>query len=227
MPNTRWFVTDDAEDRDEDRPGREAPERHRLARARRERLDDPGVVEADEGDEEADPDRDRLLQLEGDRPEDQLAQAAHGEQHHGDSLEHDEAHRLGEARLAARDEAVGDDRVQAHARRDRVGVVRRQPHEDRHHACDETGARQDRPEHERLPEGRMRHPREDDRVDEDDVRHHDERRDTGHRVLRERRSSRCKAEVALEESLSPRRRGDRAHLVCVLPWTRDRPVTRS
>src|SRR5690349_20383411 len=65
----------------------------------------------------------------------------------------------------------------------------------------------------------MRDPREDQRVDEDDVRHHDERRGAGHRVPRERRPTRGKAEVALQEALASERRGDRAHLCCVLPWT--------
>src|SRR6266545_4314526 len=53
-----------AEERDQDRPRREAGQGDRNALP----LDDEtGVVEADEGDEEADADRDRLLQLERDR----------------------------------------------------------------------------------------------------------------------------------------------------------------
>src|SRR5947208_12897345 len=59
----------EAEDGDEDRPGGEAAELDRRAAARLRR-DDPRVVEPDERDEEADADRDRLLQFERDRLED-------------------------------------------------------------------------------------------------------------------------------------------------------------
>src|SRR3712207_8736332 len=50
--------------------------------------------------------------------------------------------RSGEAEPLVGDEREGDDGVQAEAGRDRVRLVRDEPHEDRHHAGDEARRRQ-------------------------------------------------------------------------------------
>src|SRR5919204_277427 len=67
----------EAEERHEHRPRPHVRERHRLDRVL---LHHARVEQADEGDEETDPDRDRLLQLERDRAHDRLTQAGEDEQ---------------------------------------------------------------------------------------------------------------------------------------------------
>ena len=76
------------EGRDEDRPRRQRTEvDYRCAWHH-----DPSALEADERDEEADPDRDRLLQIEGDRIHHLLAKAGEHEDRDRDALDDDEAH---------------------------------------------------------------------------------------------------------------------------------------
>ena len=111
--------------------------------------DEPGVVEPDERDEEPDADRDRLLQLERDRPHDLLAQAGEHERGHDDALEDDEAHRRREGQAVLADELERDDRVDAETRRERVGVVRVEAHQDRHHRGDDARRRDDAVERQR------------------------------------------------------------------------------
>ena len=76
----------------------------------------PALVRPMNADEEADPDRDRLLQLERDRAHDLLAQADEHEDRDREPLDHDQPHRLGEAETLAGDEREGDEGVQAEAR---------------------------------------------------------------------------------------------------------------
>ena len=204
----RTIVTIEPEDGDEDRPGREAAEGDGRALAAD---DDPCLVEPDEGDEEPDADRDRLLQVERDRVEDLLPPAGEDEGRDGDALQHDQAHGGRERQPLADDEAEGDDGVDPEPGRDRVGHVRVQAHRDRHHAGDEAGDGEDLVE--RQSERReVGNPREaqDLRVHEDDVRHHDEGRDAGHRVARERGAVLGEAEMALEERC-PQRPGHLGH----------------
>ena len=137
----------------------------------------PALVQADEGDEEADPDRDRLLQVERDRVHDPLAHPAQDEDRDRDALDDDEPHRGRERQPFAGDEAERDHGVEAEAGRDRIGVVRVEAHQDRHHARDEAR------DGEHLVEGQSELAQlldpgeaEDLGVDEDDVGHDDERR---------------------------------------------------
>ena len=77
-------------------------------------VDEAGVDEADERDEQADADRDRELQLDRDGVEDQAPQAGRGEQHDDEAVDDDEAHRLGPGDLSRpRDR---EERVDAEAR---------------------------------------------------------------------------------------------------------------
>ena len=75
--------------------------------------DHAGARQADEGDEEADPDRDRLLQVERDRVHDPLAHPRQDEDRDRDPLDDDQPHRRRERQPFARDEAERDDRVEA------------------------------------------------------------------------------------------------------------------
>ena len=123
----------------------------------------------------------------------------------------------GQESPAPSDEPERNDRVEAHPGRDRVGLVRDEAHQDRHHAGDETGRGEHRVEGEALVlEARDPREAEDRRVDEDDVRHDHERGHPRERVAGERGAVFGEAELALEPpSLEPRRhRGHRAP-----PWT--------
>ena len=155
--------------------------------------DEAAVDEADEQDEEADADDDRLLELERDGLEDRLAEAGEHEDRDGDTLEDDEAHGALEGEALAEDEAEGDDRVEAHAGRDGVGTVGDQAHEDGHDAGDEAG----RGERGRERQAFAAEP-EDARVHEDDVGHDDEGREPGERVALERRVPLLELEEALQ-----------------------------
>ena len=205
------------EERDEDRPRRQRREVDHRGAAH----DDARVDEADERDEEADPDRDRLLQVERDRVHDLLARPCQHEDRDRDALDDDEAHGGRERQPFACDQAERDHRVEPEARSDRVGHVRVQAHQDRHHARDQAGHGQHLVE--RKPD--LAQPldageAEDLRVHEDDVRHDDERRHAGHRVASERRSVRRELEAALEQSIS---RSAPQSLTSALPWPRFDP----
>ena len=82
-----------------------------------------GVDEADEGDEQADADGDRGLELAWHGVEDELAEA--GEHQHEDdqALQHDEAHRIGPRHLAG--DGVGHEGVEAESGGKREREVRR------------------------------------------------------------------------------------------------------
>jgi hypothetical protein len=174
-----------AEDGHEHRPGGQARKRHGHV-GRRRLHDDAGVVEADEGDEQADPDRDCLLQLERDRAHDRLAQAA--EHEHGDDgpFQHDQPHRRRKREVQRAHQGEGDDRVDPEPGRERVGTVRVEAHQDRHHPGDQARRGEDAREGQRVA-ARALDGGEDARVDEDDVRHDDERRHPGEGVAREGR----------------------------------------
>ncbi len=87
------------------------------------------------------------------------------------------------------DEGEGDDRVQAQARGDRIGHVRVEAHDDRHHPGDEARRGQDGVEGKAgaFEAFDAREP-EDRRVHEDDVGHDDEGRQACDRVPARRRS---------------------------------------
>ena len=141
---------------------------------------DAAVDHADEQDEEADADDDRLLELQRDRLEDRLAEAGEHEDGDGHALEEDEAHGLREREALAEDEAERHDGVEAHAGSDGVGAVGDGAHEDRHDAGDETGGGEHGGEGQTLAA-----ESEDTRVHEDDVGHDDERREPGKHVASE------------------------------------------
>ena len=71
-------------------------ERHR---GRRAGDDDPGILEADEGDEQADPARHRREQMRRDGGDDELADAGEGQQQEGEARDEDvaQSHRPGHA----------------------------------------------------------------------------------------------------------------------------------
>ena len=103
------------------------------------------------------------------------------------------------------DEAEGDDRVQAHPGRDRVGLVGDEPHDDRHHAGDEAGRGEHGVEGEAaVLEARDPREAEDRGVDEDDVRHDHERGHPRERVAGEGGAVFGEAELALEQPASSR-----------------------
>ncbi len=187
---------EDPDDRDDHRPGRERREIDGRARAAH---DEPRVRQADERDEEADPDRDRLLQLDRDRVHDRLAQADEHQDQDCEALHDDEPHRLGEAQPGLRHERERHHRVQAEAGRDGVGHVRVEAHDDRHHPGDETGRGEDGVEGKPLLLEPLdaREP-QDRRVHEDDVGHDDEGRHAGDGVPPEVRASFVEAESATE-----------------------------
>jgi hypothetical protein len=118
-----------------------------------------------------------------------------------DPLDDDEPHRCRERQPLTGDEAESDDRVEPEARRDRVGLVRVEAHQDRHHAGHEARCGEHLVEGEPdLGQALDSRKAEDLRVDEDDVRHDDERRHAGRRVPAERRPVLGEAEVPLQEA---------------------------
>ena len=189
---TMMMVISQAEERAGHGDGDEAAERDGRSAAAD---DDAAVDEADEQDEEADADDDRLLQLDGDGLEDGLTEAGEHEDRDGDALEHDEAHGLGNVSPWASDEAERHDRVEAHAGGDGVGAVGDQAHEDGHDAGHEAGRRQHRGERQTLAA-----EAEDVRVHEDDVGHDDEGREPCQRVALERRVPLLELEEPLERA---------------------------
>ena len=144
---------------------------------------EPGVDEPDEGDEQADADRDGDLELGGYGVEDRLPEAGQDQHQDDQALDHDQPHRVGPRHLARDRER--DERVEAEARRQRQWVVGDDPHQDRQHAGRQRRGRCDlceRADDVTVDVGALE---KDDRVQDDDVGHRQERHDatadlTGH-----------------------------------------------
>ena len=134
--------------------------------------DQPGVDEPDEHDEEPDAHADRPLQGEGDGVHDRFTQAHDHQGKDDQAFEDDHPHGPGWGQPLAQDEPEGDRAVDAETGCHRNGIVGHHPHQDAEQAGDQGGARG----HGRGIEARGR---ENGGVDEDDVGHHQERRDPG------------------------------------------------
>ena len=132
-----------------------------------------GVLEADEGDEQADTDRNTLLERQRNGVEDGFADVG--------QREHDEDKALNEYRkqrdlpgvAVARDNGVGHEGVEAHAGGQCERQVRHERHAQRAEAGSQRGRQQDGGG---VHTGRAEHAR----VDGEDVRHGHEGGDTGH-----------------------------------------------
>ena len=111
------------------------------------RGDEAGVDEADEGDEQADADRDGDLQLDRHGVEDEAAQAGRGEQDDDEAVDDHEAHRLRPGDLP--DDADREERVDAQA----GGERERQPGDERRRGSSYAGGQ-------RGDGGDLREPRE-------------------------------------------------------------------
>lgn len=138
---------------------------------RARRRDEARVDEPDERDEQADRDRDRELQLHRDSVEDELSQPRGGQQHDDDAVDHHEGHRLGPRHLV--DDAEGEERVDAEPGRERERQPGDEAEEDRH---DAGGQRRGGPHggEGELVAGDVGLARQDDRIQDDDVRHRHE-----------------------------------------------------
>ena len=89
----------------------------------------PMIVE-----EQADPDRDRPLQVHRDRVQDAFRKPGEHEERDDEPLDHDHAHRLGPGEPLPGDERERDERVQPEPRGDRERVVRPEAHREGHDA---------------------------------------------------------------------------------------------
>src|SRR5215213_6573660 len=90
--------------------------------------DEPGVLQADERNEQPDSDGDRELEREGYGVEHRLSQVRqdeHGDEH---AFDHDDGHRLLPAQTQAQDEGKGHDGVQAEPRGEGQREVRHEAH---------------------------------------------------------------------------------------------------
>ena len=129
--------------------------------------DHAAFLQADERDEEADAAGDRGLEIARDRLEKFLAQAGNRQQEKADAAVENHAERRRPRDAVADADGEGEKRVQAHARRERDGVVRHQRHDGGHERRGEAGRGHERGGvHAGLGENR--------RVDGEDVGHRGE-----------------------------------------------------
>jgi hypothetical protein len=163
------------------------------------RPDDTRVGQADDRQEEADPDRDRRLELGGHRLEDRAAEP--GEHQHRDeqALEDDQAHGLGPGHL--RGGVDGDDRVDAQPGGQGERIATPDAHEDRHDPGDQRGDAGDRAERQLLA-GDVR-ARQDDRVEDHDVGHREERDEATTELAAHRGTAGADREVAVQPVARP------------------------
>ncbi len=131
--------------------------------------DDAGGLHRDEADEEADAGRDRALERERDRVEDRLAHGREREREEEETLDEHREQRELPAVAHVQDDRVGEERVEAHARRQHERIVRHECHEER--ANDRGEARRDK-----YAAPRDARVRQDVGVHSEDVRHRHERR---------------------------------------------------
>ena len=117
---------EDADEEHQDRPAHELALDAQFDGGAGAGSHDAGVDEADEGDEEADADRDRRAQRLGDGLEDGRAEAGEHEDGDDDALPHHEAHGLRPGHL--RREGEGDERVEPET----GGDAEREPSDDAH-----------------------------------------------------------------------------------------------
>ena len=109
----------------------------------------------------------------GDGLDDHLAHLGHGDQNVDQTAQEHHGKRFlpGEAQTEAH--GVGEEGIEAHARSLRVRDVREQAHDERaDDGCDDSRQEDAAPRHTRL--------RQDLRIDDDDVRHCEERREACH-----------------------------------------------
>ena len=127
----------------------------------------------------------------GNRHRDALAQRRRRDEQEEHARPEDDAERDRPRHAAADDQRVGEERVQAHARRDAEGQPRVEPHQQRHREAHEHGGG------ERAGEGNAgAGRRQDRRVHDDDVGHREEGRDAGDDLAGIARST----ERAIEEA---------------------------
>lgn len=162
---------------DQDRPaGQRAAgaelDRHGGVRDVRDTGDEPGVDEADEGDEQADADTDRLLERLRYGVHDGLAQSRDHQDADQQTFEDDQAHRVGPAHQ--RGYLEGDDRVEPEAGGEGERQVAADAHDDRHHRGHEGGGGDEFGAVEGVAV-LVLGVAEDDGIQDKDVRHREER----------------------------------------------------
>lgn len=140
----------------------------------------PGVDETDERDEEADPDADRRLELDGDRAEHGLPEPGEDEHQDDESLEDDDPHRVRPGHAWQARDREGDHGVETETRGEREREVGDDSHEDGEDAGDERCGGGDHREVRlgattEVVAGAVRDGAEDDGVEHDDVAHREER----------------------------------------------------
>ena len=212
---------DEADGEDEHRPAGKravAPELDGDGRVCgvRDPLDEPRVDEADEGDEQPDADADGRLELGGHGMEDGLPEAGQHEDEDEQTLEDDEAHGVGPGHLAG--DGHRDEGVETEAGRQREGVVGGDAHEDRHDARHQGGAGRDGRQVGAIPRaapeigaGPILDEAEDERVEDDDVGHREERDEAATDLTAHRRATLGDLEVSVQGAAG-RGRGRRGRL---------------
>ena len=138
-------------------------------------------MKADHCDEEAEADGDRVTKRDGDGVHDGLAEATEDEDEDRDALDEDDRHGGVPVTTGELGQREGHDRVDTHAGGAGERTVGEEAHEDGHDACAEAG---------RGDGCRDRHAgkRHQARVDRDDVRHREERREASANLLTRRRT---------------------------------------
>ena len=165
-------------------------ERHR---GRRAGDDDPGILEADEGDEQADPARHRREQMRRDRGDDELADAGEGQHQEGDARDEDAAQRHRPRHAHPLDDGEAEIGVEPHARRQRERHVGGDAHQDAGEARGEAGGRRDR---------RDRHAglAQDRRIDQHDIGHGQEGGDAREDLGAQGAAARAELEAPFEQA---------------------------
>ncbi len=170
----------DLQGRDDD----DAEERERRLRSahvaqgdkgRRVRHDDARVVQSDDGDEKADASSHCRVQLVRDAAQDQLTDAASGEQQEGHAGDKDGSQGGLPGYVHLEYDRVGEVGIQSHAGCERDGITRDDAHENRPERGRNAGGRGD---------GGQRDSRlgQDGGVHHDDVSHGDEGRESGEKL---------------------------------------------
>ena len=178
----------EAEEREEHRPAVQAAERDERAGAGH---DDARPLQADEGDQQADAHGNRVLEGVGDGRDELLAQADARREDEDEARHGHRAERDRPRHLHGEDDAVDEEEVVAHGRRDRDGIVREPGHQQRRHAArDARGHEHGAEVHARALEQR--------RLDEDDVGHRQEGRRAGEHLGADRRAVLGEVEQAVE-----------------------------
>ena len=181
----------EAEDRDERRRGAERSQRNER---RRIRYDQAAIFQPDERQKRADAGRHRVFERQRNGAHDGLARTDERQRHEDDARNEHRAQRRLIRNLLTQHDGIGEIRVEAHSRRLGERIARDEGHQERAERRGERG------DHEQFGKGVRDRDRvaEHQRVDEQHVRHRQERREAGSQFARHRRTGRRYPKVAVD-----------------------------